>query len=458
MNQTLDQAVYQKYIQPTERIPGDFVGVEFEFPLLNLEKKPVNLPEVQKVVRDFALKFRFSNQKSDDNQNLYSLTNPDNGDNLSFDCSYNTLELSFGKESNIHVLNQRFLTYFQDLQENLLKIRHQLTGMGINPYHDYEIFEPVANDRYRMLYHHLHSYQNYGDVFYHDFPQFSMIAAASQVQLDVQKEQILSWIHVYNLLEPYKAILFANSYLDQLPERVISRDYLWRYSSQGYNPHNLDMYETDFQNLDEYISYIRSQSIYCVQKGDKYLHFKPIPLEHYIHLDSVKGVYFSENQWKEFDFKPEISDIADHRTFKFTDLTYRGTMEFRSACEQPVSEIFAHAAFHAGLARKTPELAEILDSDSVLYQHGYTAPELRNLFTLRNFPDFADQKRISLQLLKILELARDGLSERGYQEESFLEPLFRRAETLLSPAREMLAGLEKGDQIEFWIDQYSKTE
>ena len=61
-------------------------------------------------------------------------------------------------------------------------------------------------------------------------------------------------------------------------------------------------------------------------------------------------------------------------------------------------------------------------------------------------------------MLKILELARDGLSERGYQEESFLEPLFRRAETLLSPAREMLAGLEKGDQIEFWIDQYSKTE
>ncbi len=452
---TLNEMIYQKYILPTERKAGDFIGAEFEFPLLNLEKKPVNIPEVQNIIRNFADFFNFTEQKKDENQNLYSITNPENNDNLSFDCSYNTLELSFGKEKNINILNQRFQKYFSFLQNHLQASGHLLTGMGINPYYPYAVYQPVANDRYRMLYHHLQAYREYGDVFYHDIPYFGMMATASQVQLDVQKEDILSFLHVFNLLEPFKAILFANSCCDKLPDRVIARDYLWRYSSQGYNPHNLGMYETEFQNLDEYLAYIGTQSIYCVQKEEKYLHFKPVILENYIHLDSVTGNYFSSGTWKEYTFKPEIQDIAHHRSFKFADLTYRGTIEFRSACEQPVSEIFTHAAFHAGLAKKTDALAEILDSDTVLYHHGYNASELRELFTYRSLPAFVNKKQLSAVLLQILELARTGLTERGYQEEKFLEPLFKRAEQLTNPAQEFLHGIEQGDSLEAWISKYA---
>ncbi|GEM_PF-6370246 len=39
MSITLDEAIYEKYIRPTERRPERIIGVEFEFPLLNLEKK-----------------------------------------------------------------------------------------------------------------------------------------------------------------------------------------------------------------------------------------------------------------------------------------------------------------------------------------------------------------------------------------------------------------------------------
>ena len=334
------------------------------------------------------------------------------------------------------------------------KVSHTLTGMGIHPYYQYNNYEPIANDRYRMLYHHLHSYQKYGDVFYHDIPTFSMIATASQVQLDVQKEDIIQTLHTFNLLEPFKAVLFANSYYDGLPNRILSRDYLWRYSSQGYNPHNLGMYEIDFRNLDEYVDYIQSQSIYCVQKGDKYLHFKPIPLYRYVELDSVTGTYYDSGTWKEYTFKPEIEDIAHHRSFKFADLTYRGTIEFRSACEQPVQDVFTHSAFHAGLSRKLDELTDLLDNDSVLYRHGYNASELRELFTYRNIPEFVDKKKLSALLMEILELAKEGLSERGYQEENFLAPLFERAETLTNPATELLKGLENGDSLEEWILRY----
>ena len=98
MSITLKEALYQKYIAPTERPAGRFVGVELEYPLVNLSRRPVDIPAVQEVVRGFAERFQFTEQHKDDNGNLYSLTEPFTGDNLSFDCSFNTLELSFGKE------------------------------------------------------------------------------------------------------------------------------------------------------------------------------------------------------------------------------------------------------------------------------------------------------------------------------------------------------------------------
>ena len=37
MSKTLQQAIIEKYIVPTERKTDDFVGVEFEFPLVNFK-------------------------------------------------------------------------------------------------------------------------------------------------------------------------------------------------------------------------------------------------------------------------------------------------------------------------------------------------------------------------------------------------------------------------------------
>ena len=60
-------------------------------------------------------------------------------------------------------------------------------------------------------------------------------------------------------------------------------------------------------------------------------------------------------------------NMKDLRTFKFADLTYRGTIEYRSACEQPITDVFTHAAFHAGLAEVIDELSDLLAPDHVLY-------------------------------------------------------------------------------------------
>ena len=93
------------------------------------------------------------------------------------------------------------------------------------------------------------------------------------------------------------------------------------------------------------------------------------------------------------------------RSFKFEDLTFRGTVEFRSVCEQPVGEIMASGALHAGLMENIGQLSEILEKDTSIYHNGYNASELRRMFNRRRKADIFDWKKVSTQFLSILELA-----------------------------------------------------
>ena len=104
--------------------------------------------------------------------------------------------------------------------------------------------------------------------------------------------------------------------------------------------------------------------------------------------------------------------------------------------------------FHAGLAENVSALAALLAADTVLYGHGYGAAELRGLMARRDWPSFIDRTALTAQLHCILDLAEDGLRKRGFHEEVFLAPLRRRADTLVSPAREQMERLAKGESLE----------
>ena len=127
-------------------------------------------------------------------------------------------------------------------------------------------------------------------------------------------------------------------------------------------------------------------------------------------------------------------------------------------CEQPVREAFASAAFHAGLVERVDKLAGLLAHDTILYGHGYGAAELRGLTIRREWPSFIDRKALTVQLHRILDLAEEGLVQRGFGEASLLAPLRRRAETLASPAREQVERLEHGETIESIAADYGALE
>lgn len=452
----LDEVIYDRYIKPIKRPAKKYVGLEFEFPVVNLHKKAVDFTVIHNLTDKFIQRFSFDVIYRDDENNIYMIQKSENGEGLSYDCSYNTLELSFGREKNINILYKRFREYYTFIQDYLKLHGHTLTGMGINPYNEYNNNIPIPNGRYRMLFHHLSSYTSYGNVMsFHKYPNFGLFSCASQVQLDVTSDNVVEAINTFTKLEPLKSLLFANSLWKNDKVMLCSRDYFWKNSLQGFNRHNVDMYEVEISSLEELGEYIKSMSIYCVERENLYINFKPMRISEYFSAGSVTGEYYNGKGYSQITFKPEYADIKYLRSFKFVDLTYRGTLEFRSVCEQPVSEIMASGALHTGLMENLHELTELLEGDKIIYHRGYSPAELRTMFNQEKIPAVFERNALIDLIIRVLDIARDGLQKRGMGEEHFLDSLYKRAEQLLSPARQMFEGIKAGKSVEYYIEKFS---
>ena len=450
----LNRAIWHKYIIPTQREPGPYVGVEFEFPIVNRDRQPVDFGVVHALCDAFVQRFGLDHAKFDDDGYIYNAFSSRSGDDLSFDCSYNTLELSFGKEENINDLYDRFRAYYSFIQDFLLPRGHTLTGLGINPNWDVNNNIPVTSERYRMLLHHLESYGKYkGD--FHGHPNFGLFSCASQVQMDVGHDQIPRVLNTFNRLEPLKTVLFANSWWPETGQ-LCSRDDMWAKSLHGLNRHNVGEYEMDFLRLSDVIEYIKSMSIYSMERAGKYINFAPIPLREYFSKQFVTGEYFDGAAYRPISFTPELEDLQFLRSFKFEDLTFRGTVEFRSVCEQPVRDVMTVAAFHAGLMEQVDALDKLLREDRVLFGRGYSPIELRAALNLAEWPGFINRAALSDLLMRVLDLAKAGLADRGRGETHFLEPLYQRAETLISPAAAMKTALDNGSRMEDIVAAYAE--
>lgn len=452
------EQLYRRYIEPTRKKRENYVGIEIEMPIVNLAKEAVDFEVVHQITHRFMEHFRFQESHRDEEGNVCSVSENIHGDILSYDCSYNNLELSMGKEKELFALEKRFSSYYSFLQNEFQKYHHTLTGMGVNPYRIYNHNVPIPNGRYRMLFHHLNSYKRYAlPMYFHNYPEFGTFSSASQVQLDVNYEDLLLTIGAFSLAEPIKALLFSNSVLlDEHEELLCCRDMFWENSTHGINPHNVGMFADGLESEEDLLSYIESTSIYCVERGDKYINFTPINIVEYFNRPRIEGEYYENGRYRKIRFEPSPEDIRYLRTFKFEDLTFRGTIEYRSICCQPIKDAMTVAAFHLGLKNRLHELYTLLKNDHVIYHHGYTAGELRKMFVRKTPPSFVNKIDLFLLVEKVLRLGEEGLRERGLGEEVFLKPLFERMERQTNPAKEMLDLREQGVPLEDIILSYGQ--
>lgn len=460
-NQQVKNKLYDEFIEPTNQ-KKNFIGIEIEIPIINLDKKAVDFDVVHKITKRFQNQYGdFREDGIDYDGNIFSLKNPKNDDIVCYDCSYNNIEFAMGKERDLFSINNRFSDYYLFVKESFEEYNHTLTGMGINPYRKYNLNKPIPSERYLMLYHHLRSYKNYKNVpmHFHNYPEYGMFSSASQVQLDVSKDDLVKTINVFSKIEPIKALLFSNSVLfGENDNLTCFRDALWEYSTHGVNPHNIGGYDVDFKDIDDLQAYLESLNIYCVMRDGAYINFESMNRLDYFAQDYVQGEIYSNDEYRKIDIKPCINDIKYLRPFKFINLTFRGTVEFRSICTQPIRDSMCVAAFHLGLKNQLDELERLIENDDVIYHKGYTAGELRKLLIQEEIPKMFNKKDICKLSKDIVDLATVGLEDRGIGEEIFLNPLYRRIKNHTNPGKELLRSIRKGVKIEKIINDYGKLD
>ena len=453
--------LYNEFIKPTTQ-KKNYIGVEIEIPIINLDKKAVNFDVVHKVTDEFQNEYPdFKTDGIDFDGNVFSLKNSKTDDILCYDCSYNNIEFAMGKEKDLFSINERFSEFYNFVKKSFQEYNHTLTGMGINPYRKYNLNQPIPSERYLMLYHHLKSYKNYKNIRmqFHEYPEYGMFSSASQVQLDVHKDNLVKTINVFSKIEPIKALLFSNSVLFGEDNTLTCfRDILWEYSTHGVNPHNIGGYDVDFKDLDDLQAYLESLNIYCVMRDGAYINFPSINLLDYYSREFVRGEIYCKGKYRKIDIRPCLEDINYLRPFKFINLTFRGTIEFRSICTQPIRDSMCVAAFHLGLKDKLDEMDEIIKNDDVIYHKGYTASELRKLFIQRDIPSFIDKNDLCRLTREIVDLASDGLKERGIGEEIFLKTLYGRIKNHTNPGKSFINSINNGVRLEKIIEDYGKLE
>ena len=457
MKSTAKELIRQHFIEPTTSPRTNYIGIEIEMPVVSLKGEKTDQSVSAAALKDAAQRFGFTETKHDVFGVCHEAVCEETGDVFSFDCSYNNFEISLGKVRTLHEAQARFADYVGYLNVFLRERGHLLTGMGINPFYRKNDTDFVPSPRYQMLEGYLQKSREWKrDGGFHPYTAYPTFSSASQVQLDVTEDRLCEVIEAFSLVEPIKALLFANSYLPDEPDYLCVRDMLWERSTHGVNPKNLGFFEPLPHTNDEIVDYLSRVSLFCAEREDKYLFFYPIPFEEYLEREYIEGEYFDGKKYVKYTFKPSPEDIRTLRTYKQIDLTARGTLEFRSACTQPLYEAMTVAAFHLGLMSQTAALTQLLRNDRYLYQGGESPCALRKRFNRKAPLTREEQSHLCELTTAVLLLAQKGLHERGFSEKRYLEPLFRRAAALTSPAKELIQQLDEGADIQSIIEQYAK--
>ena len=424
---TAKELLKQRYYEPIKEQPELFVGIELEYPVVNLSGNATDVSLTKQLLVYLLDNFDFQADKYDSDNNPIQLIDKASGDMILFEVSYNTIEFAFAKAERISEVEERLDTYLSIIQPYLQNHNHELQGWGVNPNWAKNDNRPVKSPRYEMLMDFLELSKAKNNPFFHDYPEYGSFICGSQVQLDVSKTSYLRVLNAFNQIEGPKAVLLANSeFWGSDWDLALSRDVFWENSMHGVFEENAGVFPKVFKSEDDYFSYLSETAIFTAKRGDETYYFEPIRAKDYLSTSSVKA---HSIHGKVVTIEPSEEDFKTHRSYQFQDLTTRGTVEFRSVCTQPFSATFAPAAFHLGLLVNLETLESILKDTSLFEVFDYDYPRIRCLFSKKEISK--DDFKLILPLTEaLLTCAEDGLKNRGFGEEVYLAPLQERLAAL----------------------------
>ena len=410
----------KRYLENIKETPDLFVGVELEYPVVNLEGKATDIEVVKDLFRYLPSVLGFTIEKVDEFGNPIQLLDPVSQDTILFEVSYTTIEFAFGRAKSIQEVEERFRDYMDLIQKKLGEANHAIIGSGIHPYWEKNENQPVAYARYQMLMAYLNLSRSKTNVDLHDYPQYGAFICGSQVQLDVSKSNYLRVINAFTQIEAVKAYLFANSEFSGADwDTKISRDIFWEESMHGIYPENVGVNARLFKDEDDFFDYLDHSAIFTAERDGQTYYFNPIQARDYLTTPEIQAFTLNGD---EVLIYPQEEDFQTHRSYQYQDLTTRGTIEFRSVCTQPLNRTFAATAFHLGLLLHLDKLEAYLQSAPFFTTFGRDYKSLRRQFSKKMLTD--EEETAIVEFSKgLLLLAEEGLEKRSKQEMTYLQPL-----------------------------------
>ena len=419
MSRSID-LLKKRYLENIKEKPDLFVGIELEYPIVNLESKATDNEVVKDLFRYLPSVLGFTIEKVDDFGNPIQLLDPVSQDTILFEVAYTTIEFAFGKAKSIQEVEERFNFYMATIQNKLGEVNHAIVGCGIHPNWDKNDNQPVAYARYQMLMNYLKLSRTVLGTDLHDYPEYGAFICGSQVQLDVSKSNYLRVINAFNQIEAAKAFLFANSeFSGEDWDTKISRDIFWEESIHGIYAENVGVNARLFKDENDFFDYLDHSAIFTAERDGETYYFYPIRAKDYLGTPKIHAFALDG---REILLYPQEKDFQTHRSYQYQDLTTRGTIEFRSVCTQPLNRTFAASAFHLGLLLNLNKLEAYLQSAPFFTTFGRDYKSLRRQFSKKMLTD--EEETAIVEFSKgLLLLAEEGLEKRGKQEMAYLQPL-----------------------------------
>ena len=419
MSRSID-LLKKRYLENIKEKPDLFVGIELEYPVINLEGKATDSEVVKDLFRYLPSVLGFTIEKVDEVGNPIQLQDPVSQDTILFEVSYTTIEFAFGRAKTIQEVEERFRDYMDLIQKKLGEVNHAVVGSGIHPYWEKNENCPVAYPRYQMLMDYLNLSRNVTKSDLHQFPEYGAFICGSQVQLDVSKSNYLRVINAFNQIETAKAFLFANSeFSGEDWDTKISRDIFWEESMHGIYAENVGVNARLFKDENDFFDYLDHSAIFTAERDGETYYFYPIRAKDYLGTPKIHAFALDG---REILLYPQEKDFQTHRSYQYQDLTTRGTIEFRSVCTQPLNRTFAATAFHLGLLLNLNKLEAYLQSAPFFTTFGRDYKSLRRQFSKKMLTN--EEETAIVEFSKgLLLLAEEGLEKRGKQEMAYLQPL-----------------------------------
>ena len=404
-----------KYLSNMKESSELFVGVELEFPIVEINGNKTNIEVTKKLFQTLADFSEYKIEKKDQDNNPIQLIHIPSKDRILFELSYNTIEFAFERAYSLREVADRFESYLSVIQPILREDNHELRGMGIHPQWKINDNRPVKIERYKMLIAFLAMKDTEMET--HGYPSYGAFICGNQVQLDVRRDNYLRIINAFNKIEAAKAYLFSNSeFTEEKWDTRIARDIFWEKSLHGYFKENVGVYPKDYKNEEEFFDNLSKTAIFTAIRDNKSYYFKPIRVENYLDQKEIKAYTADGN---EKIIRPVKEDLKQHRSYQFQDLTGRGTVEFRSVCTQPLETTFAPIAFELGLFVQLENLENYLKHCSFLKNEKQDYRKLRKKYS-KKILSGKEEEAIQSFSKDLTEIARAGLIKRGYGEETFL--------------------------------------